>query len=352
MADRLPSISARPVPYDAPPVIAVDLGATHLRMALAGPDHLGPVVVRRTAELARHPREGTVPAIVEVVRAVAEGACPKLRPSAAGVGIAGFVGPGREILERTRFDVPSGSVLQDRLAEALGVPVIVDNDAKMAALGEQARGAGRGQPDFVLITLGTYIGGAIVSGGRLIRGAHGIAGEVGMLLIQARRMGGGRGRIADAGSLGRGETVAPPGYAWLEELVGGAALARSSLPDGVRPGPAAGIFARAAAGDSRAGEAVRRAIEGWAVLVADVSICLDPGLVILSGGLTEDAHHFMEPLRRRVAQLSPFPPEIRIGELGAYAGLIGAAESARIAASQAVGPLDREPDKRLATTRR
>ena len=314
---------------DAPCVVCVDLGATYCRLALATDDDLGPVVVRRTAELSGDADQtaGIVPALVALIERVAseEGSPGAVR--AAGVGVAGFVDASGSVLAPTPFGVPDGFLLRDRLAETLGVPVVIDNDAKLAALGELTHGAGRGVADFVLVTLGTNIGGAIVTNGVVRRGAHGVAGEVGMLLVPVRPEG--VGPIGEA--LDRSEeepTADTPAYVYIEQVAGGRALARACLP--ARGGSASrDVFADAAGGDQAAQAAVARVIEAWAVLLADIAVCLDPGLVILSGGLVLEARHFIEPLRRRVALLTPFPPHILVGSLGASAGLVGAAVAAR-----------------------
>ncbi|HEX9045145.1 MAG TPA: ROK family protein, partial [Candidatus Limnocylindrales bacterium] len=243
-------------------------------------------------------------------------------PSAIGIGLAAFVDPAGSLIAATPYGVPAGTRLRDGLEEALGLPVVVDNDAKVAALGELEHGAGRSVADFVLVTLGTNIGGAVVHGRRVVRGAHGIAGEVGMILASADRGPGADDPVAHAGRFGRAVTKAPPGYAYLEDLVGGAALAQ-------RAHAGTSVFAACAAGDPLPRTVVTEAVEGWAVLVADLAVILDPGLVILSGGLVAEAAHFIEPLRRRVSELTAFAPEIRIGELGASAGLVGAAVAAR-----------------------
>jgi glucokinase len=309
-------------------VVAVDLGATNLRVALAVGDRLGPAVVHRTSDLpARTPGRrdpDIVPAIAEAVRDAIAGAMHSGLPApvAVGIGIAAFVDPLGDLIDATPYGVPAGDRLRTGLAHALDLPVTVDNDAKAAALGELERGAGRDVSDFVLVTLGTNIGGAIVHGGRLVRGAHGIAGEVGMILAAAHRGTHGTDATADAGRLGRAVSHAPAGYAYLEELAGGRALAH-------RAGTTGSVFAAAATGDPHARTVVAEAIEGWSVLVADLAVILDPGLVILSGGLVAEAAHFIEPLRRRVGELTAFAPEIRIGELGASAGLVGAAVAAR-----------------------
>lgn len=306
-------------------VLAVDLGATRLRAAVASREGLGPILQRRTDELAPGPGDepDIVPALAETLRsAMEDGARAGLGPvCAVGIGLAAFVDHSGDLIAPTPYGVPRGNRLRDGVATAFGLPVVVDNDAKAAALGELTSGAARGRSDFVLVTLGTNIGGAIVHDGSVVRGAHGIAGEVGMILAAAHRGTHGKDRIADAGRLGRAGTKAPAGYAYLEDLVGGGALAH-------RAGAEGSVFA-AATGDPIARTVVAEAIEGWAVLLADLAVTLDPGLVILSGGLVAEAVHFIEPLRRRVGELTAFAPEIRIGELGASAGLVGAAVAAR-----------------------
>jgi glucokinase len=343
-----------------PPVVTIDLGATHLRVAVATDDGLGPVVVRRTADLASTDEAGIVPGLCRAVRdAVAPAPDASRRNGAAthigavGIGLAGFIDPHGGLIDATPYGVPAGALLRESLEREFGVPVVVDNDAKMAALGELERGAAQTTPDFVLVTLGTNIGGAVVEGGRVRRGAHGIAGEVGMLLVPARR--------GDTSTVVRGDawtaigtpSAAPHGYAYLEDLAGGRSLVRQARAAAEsRPGAAAPIsgapseispdvFAAAADGDAAARAAVDAVIEGWAVLVADLSFVLDPGLVVLSGGLVSEAAHFLDPLRRRVSELTAFAPEIRIGELGASAGLVGAA----VAARRVIGtPEARQPD--------
>lgn len=347
--------------------LVADLGATHLRVAVEAAGEIGSLAVHRTADLARRPGRGIAPAVVEaLVESWAAMAGPNERPAGVGVGVAAYVARDGGVLQERPFGLLPGTALRDGLAEAFGCPVAVDNDANLAALGELRHGAGRGCEDFLLVTLGTNIGLGIVSDGRLIRGAHGAAGEAGNMLVPARRGRSGTDRMGRAGRFGEGVTNAPARYALLEELVGGGALARALAasdpagdddagPSGRSAGASTrpdGVFVRALAGDRRALTVTRRAIEGWALLFAHLVALFDPARIVLSGGLVEDLRPFIEPLRRRAAALSPLPPDIRIGELGAIAGLVGAAEAARIAAPPAIGPRDLEPDERLATTRR
>jgi glucokinase len=322
---------------NAAPVVAVDLGATHTRVAITGSGGFERLIVRRTAELLSMDDQGVIPGLLATIQETI-GSSGLGAPAAIGVAVAAYVDPAGVILQPRPFGIPAGSGVRDRLSDRFGIPVAVGNDANLAAVAEVAVGAGRGLRNVAVITLGTNIGLGIVADGRIVRGAHGAAGEAGTLLVPARRGRDGRGGFARAGRLGRGATSAPAGYALLEELVGGGALRRSiEYPSGSRmpsaqlgtASDADGIFPRAAAGDRRARSAVRHGIEGWAMLIADLVALLDPEAFVLSVGLVEEAPAFIEPLRRRAADLCPLPPDIRIGDLGAQSGLVGAVVAAR-----------------------
>src|SRR6266540_6228803 len=109
----------------------------------------------------------------------------KSRPDvlALGVGAAGMVS-----LEGVMRYAPNVAwrefPLKERIHAAVGLPTMVDNDANVAAWGEFRFGAGRGSNDILLVTVGTGIGGGIVAGGKLFRGAHGFAGEIGHIIVE------------------------------------------------------------------------------------------------------------------------------------------------------------------------
>jgi glucokinase len=319
------------------PVVAVDLGATYTRLAFSRSGVVDEVLVRRTADLERSPDLGLVPGVVQAIADLVSESMS--RPAAVGVAVAAYVDRSGAVLQERPFGLRAGAGLRDEIGRRFRVPVAVDNDANLAALAELMLGAGRGLTDMAVLTLGTNIGLGVVADGRILRGAHGAACEGGTILIPVHRGRGGRSPYARAGRLGRGSTAAPPGYAILEELVGGGALLRSvetvasPVPGNGSANGAGnggrGIFARAAAGDHPARQAARHAIEGWALLIADLVALFDPGVFVISGGFVEDAPSFIEPLRRRAAELSPLPPDIRVGDLGPQSGLVGAVVAAR-----------------------
>ena len=338
----------------ADPVLVADLGATYLRVALARDGRLGQVLRCRTADLATDSSLGLIPGIVDAMREVLgaasnrepSGAQGAMEPVAVGLGVPAAVDRDGRLRWTLDSSLPSGTVIRDAIQTAVGVPVAIDNDANMAVLGEHCRGAGRDTTNFVLLTLGTNVGMGAVVEGQIFRGASGGAGEAGMLLVPVEEMGttpepDGR-RFVDAGRFGVGLSRAPAGYAWLEELVGGRALVRAAEDATARRprmgGPAGApggahrpphVFREAAAGNLRARELVDRAIEGWALTIANLVAILDPEAIALAGGLVTDVAPFLDQLRSRATELSRVPPRILVAELGSRAGLVGAEIAAR-----------------------
>jgi glucokinase len=243
------------------------------------------------------------------------------------VGAAGLVDVRRGVIVFSpNFawrDVPLG----DRVADRFGLPVTVDNDATAAAWGEVRRGAARGAHHALLVTVGTGIGGGIVFEGAVMRGAHGLAGEIGHVVVEPG------GPRCGCGNRGCWEQVAS-GQA-LERL-GAAAVLDGSAPvlaelSGADPGRVTGELVVRAAGQGDAGAAaiVRtvglRLGEGIAGLVN----VLDPEVVVVGGGLAAVGEALFEPAREAYAatvegrELRPDVPIVPAA-LGNDAGAIGA----------------------------
>ena len=253
-----------------PYVLGVDLGATNLRVAVGTPDG---AIVSRAAE----PAPPTPEHLAERVAALADGAVV----AGAAIGIPGVPsgdGFGGLIAGATGL---TGAPLRGLLERALGVPVRLENDLNLAALAEQHT---RGVDDLVFIGVGTGVGMGIVSGGRLLRGAHGAAGELGHLSLAAR------------------DTVAgEDGLGPLESLTGGAGLATR------HDGPAHEAYAHGAADALAAG-------------IRAVQALLDPALIVLGGGIGSRPD-VLESVR--AALRDPKPP-IEPSVHGEDAGLVGA----------------------------
>jgi predicted NBD/HSP70 family sugar kinase len=165
-----------------------------------------------------------------------------------------------------------------------------------------------------------------------------MAGEAGLLLlpvVSTSEQGDGP-RQVDAGRLGNARSAAPEGYAWIEELVGGRALAEAASA-GVPSVHAddSRILTSKAFADPALRPFGERAVEGWALIIATVSALLDLEIVVLTGSVAMDAAHLLPALRRRAAELVAFPPEVVLGALGPDAELLGADLFARAALERA-----------------
>lgn len=191
----------------------------------------------------------------------------------------------------------------------LGREVAVLNDAHAALLGEVWCGAARGLRDVVLLTLGTGVGGAIYADGRLLRGAIGRAGHLGHLCLDVD---GAPGITRIPGS--------------LEDAVGDCRLPERS---GGRFATTQGLVAAHLAGDAEATRVWARAVRKLACAVASIINAVDPEVVVLGGGISTAGEALLEPLRGELADIEWRPGgwavEVRLAELGGWAGACGAA---------------------------
>ncbi len=315
-----------PAEDPAPPTIGVDLGGTNVRGAVV--DRGGRIL----AELRDHTGENGADVVPTTVALVA-----KLRDdfpavTAVGVGAAGLVDRDGDVQYAPNIPAFRRTPLRETLATAIGLPVVVDNDANAAAWGEVVHGAARGALYALMVTLGSGIGGGIIARGRIIRGAHGFAAEVGHFQIDPN------GPMCACGERGHWEAFAS-----------GHALGRMGR-EWAAAGRAPGVLARAGGdaaavtgvhvGDSaQAGEADGRAlIDEYASLVAvglaGLANILDPERIVISGGLVELGDTLLTPVRdafsRRI-EGTEYRPRIDIvpAVLGEQAGVIGAAARAR-----------------------
>lgn len=162
--------------------IGVDLGGTNLRAAAV--DRAGNALGKQAGSTGlRESREAVVSDIVASIRTLQQrfGVDQLV---GVGVAVPGFIRM-KEGVVANSANLPSleGVALRDEIQNQLGAPVILENDANAAALGEKWLGAGRDVDDLILLTLGTGIGGGIIMGGRIMRGHVGMAGEFGHMTI-------------------------------------------------------------------------------------------------------------------------------------------------------------------------
>ena len=313
-------------------IIGVDVGGTKIAAGVV--DAEGRIL--RTARRPS-PRRDPEAVLAEVASVVAE-----LRESSAddivgvGIGVAGGVDQTRSFVYFAPNLVWSQVRVRDIVESAIELPVIVENDGAAAAWAETRFGAGRGRSHVVVVTVGTGIGGGIVVDGHVMRGAHGLAAEIGHMNAVPD------GRPCGCGRTGCWEQYAS-GNALVREARELAATRRPeagillSLGDGTPEGVQGSHITRAA----EAGDPV--AIEAFAIVgswlghgLADLTAIVDPDAFIVGGGVSEAGGLLLDSAQRTFLEKNhagrdrPLP-ELLMAQLGNDAGIVGAADLARYA---------------------
>ncbi len=311
--------------------IGVDVGGT--KVAAGVVDERGTILEKlKRATPASHPDD-----TADVIAGAVLELVSRHEVSAVGIGAAGFVDETRSTVLFAPNLAWRDEPVKKRVEERIGRPVIVENDANAAAWAEAKLGAARDQRHVLLITVGTGIGAGVVLDGRLYRGRWGSAGEPGHYRVvpDGRLCGcGNRGcweqyasgnaLVAEARELAR---RAPGAAVRMLELGGG-------LPDGI-DGPVVTQAAR----DGEAGAlSCFELIGSWLGHgLADLAAILDPGCFVIGGGVSEAGEMLLGPARAAyesslTGRAHRKFAEVRLAELGPDAGLIGAADLARIPA--------------------
>ncbi|MFL5862282.1 MAG: ROK family protein [Solirubrobacteraceae bacterium] len=293
-------------------IVAIDLGGTSLKGAVVS--EATPEVAIRPTPAAEGP-DAVVDAVAGFAAELVGGA-----QAVAGIGLAvpGIVDEDSgTVIEAANLgwrDVAIGPVVQERV----GVPVSLRHDVRAAALAEGTVGAARGYNDYLLLTLGTGVGAAVVFGGKPYTGLGGRGGELGHTTV-------------DPG----GPLCACGGHGCLEAYASaGALVGRYRERTGERV-EAEEVVARAAGGDRVAQVLWDDVLDALALTIANYATLLAPELVVIGGGLAGAGDYLFGPLVRRLESLVRFAvaPAVVPAALGPDAGWRGAA----IAASQAAG---------------
>ncbi len=300
------------------PALGIDIGGTRLRVAVVAADG---TILERTA---RPTPAAEADALLASLRELVE-EYPHLP---VGVGMAGLVDPRGTVRYGPNIGVRDLPLARE-LADGRDAPVVVANDASVAALAEQRVGVATGNDDVVLMTLGTGVGGGIVVGGQVVLGSGGFAGELGHMVVHEG------GRKCPCGNRGCIEAYASGtalGLITRERLVDPDLV--TSLREIADPtGP--DVTRAAADGDPVAIEVLTE-VGGWlGVAMASIVNALDPDVVVLGGGAAHSVAAIALPSARRsmaerlVGAAWRTPPPIELAALGDDAGVVGAALLAR-----------------------
>jgi glucokinase len=285
-------------------VIALDLGQSKLLCGVVREDFSASVTA--AAATVGLDREKVLRLLVDSIRAARNE-----RTAAVGIACASTVDHAAGALLWTGTLRLDRFPLRSYLEDTLGVPVVIENDGNAAAVGEHRSGAGVGVENLVVLTVGTAVGGGLILGGRLHRGATGMAGELGHFTVDSR---------------GPRCVEGCPGIGHLDVLGSGSAIDALARRHGVADGRAAVELARV--GDPRARAAVARVGRMLGRGVCTIVNVLDPELVLVGGGAGEAGELLLEPIRSIVRRraLPPARDNVRIelAGLGPTAGLVGA----------------------------
>ncbi|MFH9425856.1 ROK family protein [Streptomyces sp. NPDC017529] len=293
-------------------VIALDVGGTGMKAALAGADGTLLYEARRPTGRERGP-EAVVASILDFAEELRDTGLRRFGgpAAAAGVAVPGIVDDTQGIAVYAAnlgwHDIPLRDLLSERLG---GVPVALGHDVRTGGLAEGRIGAGRGADRFLFVPLGTGIAGAIGIEGRIEAGAHGSAGEIGHIVV---RPGGPACGCGQRGCLETLASAAAVGRAWAEVCDDPQATAA----DAAKAVESGDVRARAVWQD-----AVAALADG---LVTSLTL-LDPHTLIIGGGLAEAGDTLFEPLREAVRARVTFQrlPLIVPAALGDAAGCLGA----------------------------
>ena len=314
------------------PVVGIDLGGTQLRVAVA--DNRGRVrtVVREATE-AHRGRQHVIDRIVgAVASALDQDGTPARRVSALGIGLPGPVDPAAGlVLSPANLPGFHNVPLNRILTRATGIRSFLHHDAHLAALGEHRRGAARGASELIYVTVSTGIGAGLILRNELYAGAHGIAGEVGHIVVQR---GGPRCRCGNDGCV---EAIAS-GTGIAQAAARLAPENRDSALHGIAS-PTAADVVRAARGDDELAKTILETAGAYlGVALGTLVNLFNPQVIVLGGSVLKAGSLLTRPMRRSMIESSWAASRkgLRIVRpaLGDDVGLIGAVEFARLRAER------------------
>ena len=310
--------------------VGIDIGGTAFKLGLIAES--GEVIAQCAvpSEAERGPDHGVARLAEEIGRLLTTGGVDRRALVGVGMGAPGPMKYSAGLMyEAANLPAWRNAPLRDWLAQRTGQPVVLDNDANMAAWGELWRGAGRGTRDMVLLTLGTGVGGGVIADGELVRGAFENAGELGHMIVVPG------GRPCNCGQRGCLEAYSSAGYV----AAAGAEAARAH-PASLLAGrltnqgdlTSEDVVECARRGDEAAQRVWDEACYHLGIAIVSIQHAFNPQRVVLGGGMSAAGDFLLTRVRehfeRLTWRLALDQPEIVLAELGNDAGIIGAAGQA------------------------
>lgn len=306
-------------------VLASDLGGTNTRVSAVTSD--GAILA---SSRSRTPADGTPEEIAGAIIRLADECCERVgrdeRPSAFGVAVPALINaPTGAVVYSPNLPQLNGVGFADLIAEKVDVPVVLENDANAAAVGEAWLGASKGVETSVCVTLGTGVGGGLMIGGNLWRGIDGNAGEIGHICV-----------VPGGVTCGCGSAGCLEQYASASAVVRIADEIRSDFPGSVLAERATltslGVFNAAAAGDAAALEVFSLVGAHLGTALAGLINVLNPEAIVVAGGAAAAWDFFIGHVRSTICEKAFQRPAERAklvrAALGDTAGILGSARLA------------------------
>jgi glucokinase len=299
--------------------IAVDVGGTQIRVAVYPRGEQRPIKQKRIPT-----QSPDQPPLERLMDLIAELWPENDRVCAIGMAAPGWINPSLGVIY-VAPNIPSWEKmpLAQILQQRFGIPVLLGNDANLAALGEWRYGAGKGHHNLIYMTISTGIGGGVICDDRLLLGSHGLAAELGHVIVVPE------GPICSCGHRGH-----------LESFSSGPAIARFAAEQIAQGVPSAlaeirsitgrDISMAAEQGDPLAKSALARGAKYMGLALANYLTIFNPSMIILGGGVSRSGPLLMEPLRASLSEHALSPEYLQglvitTASLGDDAGLLGAA---------------------------
>jgi glucokinase len=311
--------------------LGIDLGGTNIKGGVCDADNA--LIVRHSIPTEAHAGfDHVFERLVQFVdQAIAKAQLDRDQVSYIGIGAPGPMSHSQGMIYHAP-NLPGWEnvPLRDRLAEATGLPVTLENDANAAAFGEFARGAGQDVSSIVMLTLGTGVGGGVILDGKLWRGTFDNAGEIGHTIIVPR------GRPCPCGQTGCFERYASAnavGERLVEAIESGEASALAQRLESDERINSQHVLEAAQAGDALAKRIWDETCFYLAVACVNLQHTLNPQRIVLAGGLINAGAALLDSTTKHFEALSwkiaQDHPEIVFATLGTDAGTIGAAALAQ-----------------------
>lgn len=307
--------------------IGIDIGGTKIAGAVV--DDFGAIVRSDRVPTPAGDPALLEDAVVEMIRSLSA----EEPVAVVGVAAAGFIDAGRSIVYYAPNINWRNEPFRETLEARVGAAVVVENDANAAGWAEFRFGAGRLVSDMVMLTIGTGVGGAIVAGDRLIRGGFGAGAELGHLRLVPNGIACGCGQHGCLEQYGSGRALMRMAGEIADAGGIGLALARAREEHGVLDGRIVGDLI--AAEDPGATAALRQLGNWLGQAAASLSAVLDPQRFVFGGGVAVAGDFLLDPVREAFLEHLPArgyhpEPDFVIAELVNDAGVVGAADLARV----------------------